>query len=191
MFQKFMATIFALFFCLNAYALTPEQDSANEKVSIEVLSSSVPSTPDNNRVKCAMNLDIEAKVTAVEYSESGLIVGDIIIMGSYMYPYVSGAIPPYCGSPEAPKYMPTGWKGQAYLNSVPGQEILDLAAYADSFVKATATEDPKEEPVDAWDPSTAYSGGEIVSYNGKKWKAKYWTQGDEPGASSWGPWEQI
>ncbi|MEV6931672.1 carbohydrate-binding protein [Dactylosporangium sp. NPDC051485] len=32
----------------------------------------------------------------------------------------------------------------------------------------------------AWNASTAYSGGAVVSYNGHKYTAKWWTQGDQP-----------
>ncbi|KAI1313887.1 hypothetical protein EDD11_002422 [Mortierella claussenii] len=38
----------------------------------------------------------------------------------------------------------------------------------------------------AWSASTAYSGGAVVSYNGKQYTAKWWTQGNVPTAG--GPW---
>ncbi|MCW2641733.1 MAG: hypothetical protein JWP76_4039 [Dactylosporangium sp.] len=40
----------------------------------------------------------------------------------------------------------------------------------------------------AWNSATAYSGGAVVSYNGHKWTAKWWTQGDVPGANSQNVW---
>ncbi|GIH20359.1 carbohydrate-binding protein [Rugosimonospora africana] len=40
----------------------------------------------------------------------------------------------------------------------------------------------------AWNSSTAYTGGAVVSYNGHKWTAKWWTQGDIPGNNSQGVW---
>ncbi|KAG0222109.1 Chitinase 1 [Actinomortierella wolfii] len=39
----------------------------------------------------------------------------------------------------------------------------------------------------AWDAATAYSGGAVVSYNGRKYTAKWWTQGDVPSAAG-SPW---
>ena len=39
-----------------------------------------------------------------------------------------------------------------------------------------------------WNASTAYSGGAVVSYNGHTWTAKWWTQGDVPGANSQNVW---
>jgi len=39
-----------------------------------------------------------------------------------------------------------------------------------------------------WNSSTAYTGGMQVSFNGHKWTAKWWTQGDTPGNNSQGVW---
>lgn len=44
----------------------------------------------------------------------------------------------------------------------------------------------------AWDAGTVYTGGEIVSYNGKKYRAKWWTQGETPNDSDqYGVWEPV
>ncbi|MGV9315944.1 chitinase C-terminal domain-containing protein [Streptomyces sp. NPDC003691] len=43
----------------------------------------------------------------------------------------------------------------------------------------------------AWDRNTEYPAGSQVSHNSKKWKSKWWTKGDEPGTSQWGPWEDL
>jgi chitinase len=40
----------------------------------------------------------------------------------------------------------------------------------------------------AWNSTTAYTGGQQVSYNGHLWTAKWWTQGDIPGNNSQGVW---
>jgi chitinase len=42
--------------------------------------------------------------------------------------------------------------------------------------------------VAAWNAATAYTGGTVVSYNGHKWTAKWWTQGETPGNNSSGVW---
>ncbi|KAG0223538.1 Chitinase 1 [Actinomortierella wolfii] len=39
----------------------------------------------------------------------------------------------------------------------------------------------------AWNAATAYNGGAVVSYNGRKYTAKWWTQGDVPTAPG-SPW---
>jgi chitinase len=40
----------------------------------------------------------------------------------------------------------------------------------------------------AWSSSTAYVGASVVSYNGHKWTAKWWTQGDIPGNNAQNVW---
>ncbi|HZU57366.1 MAG TPA: glycosyl hydrolase family 18 protein [Actinocrinis sp.] len=40
----------------------------------------------------------------------------------------------------------------------------------------------------AWVSTTAYNGGSVVSYNGHKWTAKWWTQGDIPGNNAQNVW---
>lgn len=40
-----------------------------------------------------------------------------------------------------------------------------------------------------WNVSQVYTGGNVVSHNGHKWTAKWWTQGEEPGTTGqWGVW---
>src|SRR5690606_23813308 len=41
----------------------------------------------------------------------------------------------------------------------------------------------------AWNASTAYGGGSVVSHEGRVWRAQWWTQGEEPGTTGeWGVW---
>ena len=45
---------------------------------------------------------------------------------------------------------------------------------------------------DTWNVETAYTGGNEVLYNGKRFRAKWWTQGEVPDADNpSGPWECI
>lgn len=37
--------------------------------------------------------------------------------------------------------------------------------------------------VAAWAAGTIYTGGQFASYNGRKWKAQWWTQGETPGVA--------
>ncbi len=41
---------------------------------------------------------------------------------------------------------------------------------------------------EAWNQGQAYSGGQVVTYQGSTYKAKWWTQGDTPSNSS--VWEK-
>ncbi|TPX00491.1 glycoside hydrolase, partial [Schumannella luteola] len=42
----------------------------------------------------------------------------------------------------------------------------------------------------AWSAGAVYVAGDLVTYQGSTYKAKWWTQGDTPGASEWGPWAE-
>ncbi|GAB4188735.1 MAG: hypothetical protein OHK0022_00790 [Roseiflexaceae bacterium] len=53
----------------------------------------------------------------------------------------------------------------------------------------TATPTPGACSTAAWNAATAYSGGALVSHNGRLWRAEWWTQGEEPGTTGqWGVW---
>ena len=57
-----------------------------------------------------------------------------------------------------------------------------------------AVSTPSPTPVaaiSAWDKTIAYVGGKRVSYNGASYEAKWWTQGDVPGTTEWGPWKLM
>lgn len=44
----------------------------------------------------------------------------------------------------------------------------------------------------AWDAKIAYTTGQRVSYNGRAFEAKWWTQGQVPNAADqWGPWKDL
>ncbi|RQG93556.1 family 20 glycosylhydrolase [Natrarchaeobius chitinivorans] len=45
--------------------------------------------------------------------------------------------------------------------------------------------------VSRWESDATYQGGDEVVYDAHLWEARWWTQGDEPGASDWGPWENL
>ncbi|AHH97894.1 chitinase C-terminal domain-containing protein [Kutzneria albida] len=54
----------------------------------------------------------------------------------------------------------------------------------------TTTSNPCGAP--EWASATVYTGGQTVSHNGHQWKARWWTQGDEPGSTGqWGVWQDL
>ena len=58
--------------------------------------------------------------------------------------------------------------------------------------KATITVVNDTTPeIPTYSPTKAYVAGDIVMYNGVKYKAKWWTQGETPGSNQWGAWEKI
>lgn len=42
-----------------------------------------------------------------------------------------------------------------------------------------------------WDAKAVYTAGQTVTYQGKTWKAKWWTQGEVPGSQQWGAWGEV
>lgn len=51
--------------------------------------------------------------------------------------------------------------------------VRDLAAVCDNL----------------WQAKQVYVGGDLVNHNGKRWRAEWWTQGEEPGSTGdWGVW---
>jgi chitin-binding protein len=43
-----------------------------------------------------------------------------------------------------------------------------------------------------WQSALAYTGGQTVTWNGHTWRAKWWTQGEEPGTTGdWGVWSDL
>jgi len=51
----------------------------------------------------------------------------------------------------------------------------------------TVTDTDTTPPSGSWNASTVYVSGDLVTYNGVEYKAKWWTQGNQPDLG--GPWE--
>ncbi|MFD2796023.1 S8 family serine peptidase [Promicromonospora vindobonensis] len=43
----------------------------------------------------------------------------------------------------------------------------------------------------AWEARATYRAGDSVSYDGAVFVAQWWSKGDRPGASPWGPWAEV
>nr|WP_199066775.1 glycosyl hydrolase family 18 protein [Chromobacterium sp. ASV5] len=41
-----------------------------------------------------------------------------------------------------------------------------------------------------WSGGQAYNAGDYATYGGKTWRASWWTQGEQPGSSQWGVWQE-
>ena len=57
---------------------------------------------------------------------------------------------------------------------------------ADQPARPPAAAAPARRP--PWNASTIYNGGDVVSYNGHVWAAKWWTQGEAPSTGGSGVW---
>jgi chitinase len=82
------------------------------------------------------------------------------------------------------------------------QSAYDFTKFSVKFAGATppttpptTTPTPTPTPgtcsgVTEWSSTAVYTGGNEVAHNGHKWKAKWWTQGEEPGTTGeWGVWQ--
>jgi len=82
------------------------------------------------------------------------------------------------------------------------QSAYDFSKYSVEFAGATpptSTPTPTPTPtpppssgctVAQWTSTAIYTAGDEVAHNGDKWKAKWWTQGEEPGTTGeWGVWQ--
>ena len=58
------------------------------------------------------------------------------------------------------------------------------AATAVAIVVPLATSASAADCVAAWSSSSVYTGGQTASHGGRNWSAKWWTQGETPGAAA-------
>ena len=89
-----------------------------------------------------------------------------------------------------------GFTGRQTVLAVWNIADTPMAFYAcvDVNVGGGSTPPPTNPPPSggcpaAWSASTVYNGGQTATYNGHKFTARYWTQGDTPTATEWGPWQ--
>lgn len=65
---------------------------------------------------------------------------------------------------------------------------LSSAGEETTSSEAQTTEISKEIE---WNKEQIYTGGQEVVYKNRKYRAKWWTQGEEPGKEEWGAWEYV
>jgi hypothetical protein len=67
----------------------------------------------------------------------------------------------------------------------------DMGKTPDKNTEPPATDTPKApaSSAKAWDKTAVYTGGDIVSYEGCQYRAKWWTQGEKPDSSD--VWEDL
>ncbi|QLI80753.1 hypothetical protein HZU75_03955 [Chitinibacter fontanus] len=107
----------------------------------------------------------------------------------------------YVGAGWNPASTPTLWKEVGSSNTTPAPSASAVPS-ATPAITSTPQVSPAVTPTASpvvtanpgianWDKSAAYVGGQRVSYNGQVYEAKWWTQGDVPGAAEWGPWKLV
>jgi chitinase len=98
--------------------------------------------------------------------------------------YNGGAVVSYNGHTWTAKWWTQG--------DIPGNNAqnvwTDNGACGGGTPSASASTGGGTCSAPAWVSTTAYIGGAVVSYNGHKWTAKWWTQGDIPGNNAQNVW---
>ncbi|WP_051303357.1 M4 family metallopeptidase [Psychromonas aquimarina] len=69
--------------------------------------------------------------------------------------------------------------------------VKAYASFANVSLTGSYTTETTPVPEGAWDAGKIYLAGDIVTYNGKTYRALWWTQGQEPGTEQWGPWKLL
>lgn len=69
------------------------------------------------------------------------------------------------------------------------EPVVTEESSAYSKISSSLEPSVSETSVKAWDSSAVYTGGDIVSYQGRRYRAKWWTQGESPDRSD--VWEDL
>ncbi|WP_290370055.1 carbohydrate-binding protein [Paenibacillus sp. CECT 9249] len=82
------------------------------------------------------------------------------------------------------------WQAQWWTQ---GEEPGIIGAWKDGGACGGEAPEPTPGPcgAPAWDAQKVYNNGDLVTYRGRLWQAKWWTLGEEPGRDSeWGVWQE-
>lgn len=74
--------------------------------------------------------------------------------------------------------------------TTPSVAVTDEAGLAQETTEAEGGASATQEAAaDIWDNAAVYTGGDTVSYQGRRYRARWWTQGENPGGSD--VWEDL
>uniref|UniRef100_UPI0030EC046F carbohydrate-binding protein n=1 Tax=Undibacterium luofuense TaxID=2828733 RepID=UPI0030EC046F len=109
-------------------------------------------------------------------------------------PLTVGLLLTACGGTDSAPKSAQSLSGSALPVVLSGQSVVqNTAGKLIPSGKLSATAAAVASCAAAWDAKTAYTGGKLVSENGRNYVANWWTQGNEPlknnGATGTGqPW---
>jgi len=116
------------------------RNEASEVLTVRIISSKKGESKAERRA-----VIFTAEVIDVTRSAAKHKPGDVVTIHSYVHrKFHPGSYQP---GPQAPKLLPDGWTGVAYLKPVKGGKDLRIAAYGHSFVekKTDEVKDANEE----------------------------------------------
>ena len=82
-----------------------------------------------------------------------------------------------------------GTQAEASEDTSDGTSDVSAPPEQDTSKKENTGSSVPEPPADTWDGAAVYTGGDTVSYQGCRYRAKWWTQGENPDASD--VWEDL
>ncbi len=126
-----------------------------------------------------------------EAGSSGSIEG-VPVEGVQRYvlkEWVDGAAGGYvpAGEVDAGTYVVRAWPADGTELEITGDWEAIFKGRAQLVVEIEDC--APEHPV--WDASAVYVAGDRVSFDGRMFEASWWTRDQEPGASPWGPWQEV
>ena len=104
---------------------------------------------------------------------------EVAAMPSVEEPQAEAAATPSVEAPQAEAAATT-----------PSVAVTDEAGLAQETMEAEGGASATQEAAaDIWDNAAVYTGGDTVSYQGRRYRARWWTQGENPGGSD--VWEDL
>jgi chitinase len=138
---------------------------------------------------CISNLSIRAQTPPAWAPNTAYQIGSMVTYNGGVYRCIQ-AHTSLVG--WEPPIVPALWQLQT------GTPLPTATRTPTGAATATRTNTPQPTPTSgggtctapAWSSTAIYVNGNQVSYNGRKWQAKWWTQGDVPGGSA-GVWTDL
>lgn len=90
------------------------------------------------------------------------------------------------GIAAAPEDSRPGASAAVFPDTEPEEQTAPPLETTGEEPDGSAAPDP---PTDIWDSAAVYTGGDTVSHQGRRYQAKWWTQGERPDSS--GAWEDL
>ena len=90
------------------------------------------------------------------------------------------------GIAAAPEDSRPGASAAVFPDTEPEEQTAPPLETTGEEPDGSAAPDP---PTDIWDSAAVYTGGDTVSHQGRRYRARWWTQGERPDSS--GVWEDL
>ncbi|MCM3340398.1 glycosyl hydrolase family 18 protein [Paenibacillus sp. MER TA 81-3] len=133
------------------------------------------------------NVIVTAK-TATSVSLSWTASTDNVGVTGYTITYSSGSK----NTPGTTATITGLTSGTAYTFTITARDAAGNVSPGTSIQVTTDSGGGTPCSAPSWGENTVYTGGQRVSYSGKIYEAKWWTQGDRPDQSGeWGVWKVI